>query len=348
MSLHQFSAIPKKTITLLTPRRTPAVSTPYGNSNSGISVFSSYGFQKVSNKDYILYTHKLYPDIVVALADMPYGSKPGTKRLPKMANRTKDWVGEMLQTKTEDQAIFAPVLPIDAKEQADYLNYISNEAADNISGIAFYDSKLLLDIPTSVKISHIARLSLDEPSSPLRILEQISLGMDLFTVPFIESATDAGIALTFQFPGPLPQKDATMETDLFPLGIDMWSSAHSCSLDPIVKSCCCYCCKFHHQAYVQHLLSTNEMLGWVLLQIHNHRVLFDFFTSIRKSISEGRFETDLREFSESYRHEWLEMTRQAHRTKGNNFNSESPSQPTKNHATRVKYDVKIPDQNEKM
>lgn len=334
--LHTFTALPQSLITLLAPRRTPAVQAPNGNSNTAISIFTSTGFQVLSNKSYISYVQRLRPDIVIPLADIPYGSKPGTKRVVKMGDRTQDWVTQLINSKNEEQQVFAPVLPIDSLDQSEYVNQLADELADGIAGLAFYDSNLVPDIPATTHFSQLPRLSLDEPSSPLQILRQVSLGMDIFTIPFIGFATDAGIALTFRFPGPLPDENITTTNDTgtsaIPLGIDMWSKSHATSLIPLSTSCTCNTCITHHRAYVQHLLSAKEMLGWVLIQIHNHHILSEFFASIRERIKNGTFETDCDEFARAYESELPEKSGQGPRIRGYHFKSEGPGEPKKNRA----------------
>ena len=331
--LHNFTALSKTLPSLLAPRRTPAVSAPNGNTNGEISIFTSTGFQVLSNKSYISYVENIRPDIAIALADIPYGALPGTKRVAKMGERTQEWLSQLLNERREEQVVFAPVLPIDYLDQSEYLNNIADELASEISGLAFYDSDLLPDIPATTTLAKLPRLSLDEPSSPRQILRQVSLGMDVFTVPFIGFATDAGIALTFRFPHPLPTGTAIPNgVGSLQLGVDMWPAEHSTSVIPLDTSCTCYTCTSHHRAYVQHLLSAKEMLGWVLLQVHNHHILSEFFAAIRESIKNGTFDSDCEEFAKIYESELPEKSGQGPRARGYHFKSEGPSEPKKNKA----------------
>lgn len=328
--LHTFSCLPQDLLTLLAPRRTPAVASPNGNSNTAISTFTSTGFQVVSNKAYISYIRTLRPDIAVAFADVPHGTQPGTKRIVKMGDRTQVWLSQLLKEKTEDQAVFAPVLPIEYLDQAEYLNTVADDLADEISGLAFYDSNVLPEIPATTVVSQLPRLSLDEPSSPRQIIRQISLGMDIFTVPFIGFATDAGIALSFRFPRPLPDVTSEEGSGILSLGIDMWPSSHATSVIPLITSCTCYTCTDHHRAFVQHLLSAKEMLGWVLLQVHNHHILSEFFKAIRESIKNGTFDADCDEFAKYYEPELPEKSGQGPRVRGYHYKSEGPFETKKN------------------
>ncbi|KAM3074817.1 hypothetical protein ACMFMG_008230 [Clarireedia jacksonii] len=333
-ALHTFTALPASLITLLAPRRTPAVTAPNGNTNTSISVFTSTGFQVLPNKSYINSIETLRPDIAVALADIPYSTTAGQKRTAKMGDRSGQWLSQLLTEKSDGQPVFAPVLPIDYQSQWEYLNYIVDDLVDDISGLAFYDSNMLPDIPATTAMSTLPRLSLDEPSSPHHVLRQISLGMDIFTIPFINFATDAGIALTFEFPSPSTATDSiSSETSsILPLGIDMWTPTHSTSLLPLSPSCACYACTSHHRAFIQHLLSAKEMLGWVLLQIHNHYTLCTFFSSVRQSIQNGTFEKDCEEFARVYESELPEKSGQGPRVRGYHFKSEGPGEGKKNKA----------------
>ncbi|QSZ33987.1 hypothetical protein DSL72_005567 [Monilinia vaccinii-corymbosi] len=330
--LHAFTALSRSTISLLAPRRTPAVTAPNGNSNTAISVFTSTGFQPLSNKSYIDSIENLRPDIAVALADVPYSTITGAKRAAKMGDRSGQWLAQLLSDKVKEQPVFAPVLPIDHQSQWEYINYISDELVGEVSGLAFYDSNLLPDLPQTTTMSSLPRLSLDEPPSPHRVLRQILLGMDIFTIPFINFATDAGIALTFEFPSPAKSQPPNEGESVIPLGIDMWTSAYSTSLLPLAESCKCYACTSHHRAFIQHLLSAKEMLGWVLIQVHNHHVLSEFFASIRRSIEEGTFDKDCEEFARIYDSELPEKSGQGPRTRGYQYKSQGPGDRKKNKA----------------
>lgn len=330
---HSFSAIPSSLITLLGPRRTPAVTPPTGNTNSAISIFTSTGFQTLSNKAYVNYIKNLRPDIAIALGDVPYGLDPGTKRMAKMGDRTIEWLTELLVQKDEDQSILAPVLPTDLQTQWEYLDRLADDVADQVDGLAVYDSNILPDIPATTNLSALPRFSLDEPASPHKILRQISLGMDIFTIPFIGFATDAGIALSFRFPGPASEhSDIPTSTGIstLPLGIDMWNVEHATSLIPLSFSCHCYACTSHHRAFLQHLLSAKEMLGWVLLQVHNHEVLSNFFADIRASIIAGSFAADCLTFARTYESELPEKSGQGPRVRGYHYKSEGPFEQKKN------------------
>jgi queuine tRNA-ribosyltransferase accessory subunit len=265
----------------------------------------------------------LQPDIVVGLADIPFGQESiGIKRKDKMSDRTETWMQDIIAKQKSIEkgehkfSIFAPILPIERDLQSWYLEHLVDEMLDEISGVAIYDAYLLDDLPEA--LHHLPRLSFHVPASPQELLRQVGLGIDIFTIPFISAATDAGIALDFTFPPPSTSPPETRVS----LGVDMWSTSHAYSVTPLSQGCTCYACTKHHRAYIQHLLSAKEMLGWVLLQIHNHAILSAFFTSIRSSIGVGTFDADVAAFEAYYESQLPEKTGQGPRVRGYQFRSE--------------------------
>lgn len=245
-----------------------------------------------------------------------------------MVERTEEWIDAFLRDVHPEEAgagrtaVFAPVLPVELPVQWDYLRHLSEDILESLSGLAVYDTNMLPELTTYPSLQPLPKLSMDVAKSPRELLRQISLGMDLCTVPFINSISDAGIALSFSFPAPDAQ-------DILPLGINMWDKEHQISLRPLVDGCTCYACTQHHQAFLHHLLNAKEMLGWNLLQAHNHHVLSRFFEGIRATLSKGTeaFDEACRKFERVYESELPEGTGQRPRARGHNFKSEADSKP---------------------
>lgn len=338
--MHSFTALPSHILTVLAARRTPAVSSPVGNSNTSISTFTSTGFQALSSKDYASYIQKLNPDIAISLADIPTSGKANSnKRLDKMTDRTTNWLKDLISSSHQSpfqnaSAIFAPILPLDAGNQTDYFEYLADELSGDFQGLAFYSANLVLDIPPTTTLSKLPRLSLDEPLSPHQILRQISLGIDLMIIPFVTIASEGGIALDFYFPCP-PSETPNSDT-ILPLGINIWSTpsppqpSHDINTFPLSPTCTCYTCTNHSVAYIHHLLNAKEMLAWTLLQIHNHHVIQQFFSSIRTSIAKGTFEDDRCIFERRYEASLPEKTGLGPRVRGYHFRNEGPGEGRRN------------------
>ena len=243
---------------------------------------------------------RLRPDVVVGMGDVLFGHKPGVKRKESMGDRTLAWLQELICAMEDEEdgapktALFAPILPIEAEQQTYYLEALQDELRDSVSGLALYDLASVEVIPKNLR--DVPRLSLGDATSPHKLLDAMALGVDTLTIPFISETTDAGIALGFTFP---PYSDAKCEGRL-PLGVDMWSTTFASDNSPLVTDCQCYTCLNHHRAFVHHLLNAKEMLGWVLLQLHNHHIVDEFFTGARDSIKNGSFESDRVTFEKLY------------------------------------------------
>ncbi|PSR85816.1 tRNA-guanine(15) transglycosylase-like protein [Coniella lustricola] len=358
--LHAFTCLPASVATILGPRRVPAVKAPIGNNDSSIQVFSSNGFQPLTNKAYIDLIATLKPDIAIPLADLAYSSTAASKKqgkgIVKMCERTEEWMEQLHKSLDSDElpasntAIFAPTLPAPLPLQWHYLSRLSEDFLDKLSGLAVYDTSILPELERYPPLLPLPRLTLDAPSTPHDILRQISLGVDVFLLPFVNAVSDAGVAMSFQFPPPSPSpksspNDAsilttttslsssppppqttttTNSTELLPLGTDLTFPANAASLDPLVPNCACHTCTAHHRAYIHHLLNAREMLAWTLLQLHNHHTMAQFFSGVRASLatSKAQFEQDCALFFKTYEPELPIGSGTRPRARGYHFKSE--------------------------
>ncbi|KAL2760684.1 hypothetical protein ACRALDRAFT_1073565 [Sodiomyces alcalophilus JCM 7366] len=344
--LHSFTAFPQHLATILGPRRCPAVRTPAGNGSKYLTIWTSTGAASLNITDYATYVEKLQPDIAVGPADLFHTSTtPPSKKLLRMAERTDEWMDQFLLDGRSDRmrdaniSIFAPVLNAPYPMQWQYLNSLTEDHAEHLSGLAVYGVDILPELLENHKsLGPLPRLSMQLPGSPHDVLAQVAAGIDICTIPFVNIASDAGVAFAFQFP---PPAAATAATPL-PLGINMWSPDHAISLSPFVEGCPCYACTKHHRAYVHHLLQANEMLAWTLLQIHNHHVMSTFFESIRSVLETppggASFQECVRSFAAAYEAEIPLGTGTRPRARGYHFKSEA-GQGKANAPKWEKYDV---------
>ncbi|KAF8425513.1 tRNA-guanine(15) transglycosylase-like protein [Tirmania nivea] len=346
-TLRQFISLPSSQFSILAPRRAPPISCPAANTDDSISILTSVGYRFLSWQDYSKAVKKLRPDVVVSMPDIP-DQKPGKNRGPKMAMRTELWLRELLEKNKEwaeeegiaaevgekgRTPIFAPLLTLEMEEQRLYLEFLE-ERKEEVSGLAIYDYRQLLE--AEMRLADLPRLSLDNPKTPLGMLDQIEAGVDVLSANFVQEATDAGIALDFYFPGVDVGLQRTESDSLEKkvLGLDMWGLAYAADLRPLSfglgggeegqdeKTCDCYACRRHHRAYVQHLLQAKEMTAWVLLQIHNYHILEKFFVAVRASIAAGTYEQDKKVFRDTYVEELPEKSGQGPRVRGYQFKTE--------------------------
>ncbi|KPM38356.1 hypothetical protein AK830_g8191 [Neonectria ditissima] len=323
-NIHDFTSFSTERAIVLGPRRFPAVTTPVGNGAQHLSIFTSTGFRNLTVPEFAQVIEATQPDITIPPADLFHTSTtPAAKRQVRMVERTEDWVDDFFhlldpQRRMEELGIsvFAPVLPVEYSLQWDYLRHLSEDVRHYLSGLAIYDVNLLPELVNYPTLLSLPRLAFGPSKSPQDLLRQISLGVDVCTVPFLNAMSDAGVGLTFAFPPPETE-------EVQPLGIDMWSLEHTTSLLPLVEGCKCYTCTNHHRAFIKHLLNAKEMLGWNLLQIHNHWALTEFFSGVRKTLEESmaRFEECSRKFSAVYEPEFPLGTGDRPRARGYHFKS---------------------------
>ncbi|GAB7347051.1 hypothetical protein MBLNU459_g3191t1 [Dothideomycetes sp. NU459] len=335
--LRRFTALPEDNVLVLGGRRTLPITCPTASTQQSLSILTSVGFRQLPLSEFHLAVAKLRPDIVVGLGDIPHGAeKVSSKKIDKITDRTARWMLEHVQSRRAEAEnigavaqplLYAPLLPLSLESQKWYIDQLLEDMRGEIHGLAIYDVCSLEGLPR--ELAALPRLAMTEPKSPAKILQEIAQGVDMFTVPFIGAATDAGIALDFRFGAHNSEQAATSESPK-PLGIDMWQPAHAADVSPLRPECGCYACTKHHRAFLQHLLMAKEMLGWVLLQIHNHKVMDDFFSSVRASISNGSFEGDVHAFQRKYEPELPAKTGQGPRVRGYQFRAEGPSAPKKN------------------
>ncbi|KAL7949125.1 tRNA-guanine(15) transglycosylase-like protein [Trichoderma barbatum] len=324
--LHKFTALPSNTLSILGPRRTPAVTTPFGNTPKALAVFTSTGFRNVTLPEFASMVQTLQPDIVLPMAELPHTSAtPSSKKLVRMVERTEVWLDEFLgklasskSADSLDSSVFAPVLPVEYPIQWDYLRHLSEDVVDRLDGLAVYDVNLLPELVNYPPLAPLPKVSMDLPKTPQEVLRQVSLGIDICTLSFANSTSDAGVAMTFSFPTP-------SVAEVRPLGVNMWSPEHSTAVVPLAEGCQCYTCSKHHRAYLHHLLNAKEMLGWNLLQIHNHHVVGEFFTGIRETLGKGQavFEEEARRFTAAHEPVFPEGTGERPRARGYHFKSEA-------------------------
>ncbi|KAJ5134480.1 hypothetical protein N7526_005845 [Penicillium atrosanguineum] len=333
--LRRFICAPDDMPMILAPRRFPSIPCPPTNTETSVAILTSVGFRQLTAHQYVEAIQKLQPDIAIGLADIVTAKPPGTRRREKMVDRTHAFTRDALEQlygssvaegKTSKAAYFAPVLPLENAQQLLYLEDLENEFREHLSGLALYESTSLSFIPEN--IGHLPRLLLSEPVTPHEILREVSLGADLMTIPLIGACSDAGIALDFVFPAPASTQE---RGEPQPLGIDLWPSKHAKDTSPFKKGCECYACRHHHRAYLNHLLAAKEMTAWVLLQLHNHHIMDQFFAGIRDSIQQGTFDEDVYAFNRAYDSELPSQSGEGPRLRGHYI---APRQGT-NHPKRM-------------
>lgn len=98
----------------------------------------------------------------------------------------------------------------------------------------------------------------------------------------------------------LPTRTARMGTAFSSQGrMNMRNAKYKHDFGPLDASCDCPTCKTHSRSYIRHLVKQNEMLGSVLLSIHNLYFLLHLMDRAREAILAGAYEEFYRDWMSS-------------------------------------------------
>ncbi|XP_022907879.1 queuine tRNA-ribosyltransferase accessory subunit 2 [Onthophagus taurus] len=117
--------------------------------------------------------------------------------------------------------------------------------------------------------------------NPVNVIKLVQLGIDIFDTSYSYIVTERSSALAFGM-------DETDENQIFE--INLRHPQYSNDFRPIVPSCDCLACTKHSRGYIYHLITVQELLGPLLLTIHNTHYYLKFFAKIRSCIQDGTLE----------------------------------------------------------
>ncbi|XP_001352614.1 queuine tRNA-ribosyltransferase accessory subunit 2 [Drosophila pseudoobscura] len=273
--------------------RDPCETTPAGGNDRDIQpLFTRRGKESLSAQRYMEMVASLRPDIYQGLCDADTNAESAKKRVQKSVDRTEKFMHYIYEHKSKvDSTLLAPIVGgyntfartqsiKHALEQpsGSYGGYVFEGFHTNGLSATILDASKLLPI-----VEHcVGQLEEEKPRmvpgayTPLTTLELIGLGMDLFDTSYAYCAAVNFKALTFTF-----VQDEVVHVPL----LDITDDAIKEDFSPLLKNCDCLSCQKHTRAYVHHLYKTNELLGPILLMVHNLHHYMAFFEAIRESIA---------------------------------------------------------------
>lgn len=119
--------------------------------------------------------------------------------------------------------------------------------------------------------------------SPDCLVEGTRRGIDMFDCVLATRIARNGTALTSQ--GKVVVRNGKYKEDFTPL-------------DP---ECDCYCCRHYTKAYLRHMINVGEMMGGMLISLHNISFLTGLMRRMRQVILEGGFSEFAEEFYAKYK-----------------------------------------------
>ncbi len=203
--------------------------------------------------------------------------------------RTLDWLDRCYNYhKNEEQALFPIVqgnmfsdLRIKSlKETIPYAKY-----GIGIGGLSVGEPKPvmyeMLDAMLPHYPTHIPRYLMGV-GSPDCLVEGVRRGIDMFDCVLATRIARNGTAMTSK--GKVVVRNGAYKEDFTPL-------------DP---NCNCYCCRNYTKAYLRHMINTGEMMGGMLLSLHNITFLTKLMSDMREAIINDYFEDFCKQFYENY------------------------------------------------
>ena len=98
----------------------------------------------------------------------------------------------------------------------------------------------------------------------------------------------------------LPTRTARMGTAFSSAGrMNMRNAKYARDFTPLDPTCSCPTCKNHTRAYIRHLVKQNEMLGAILLSVHNLHFLLDLMRRTREAVLADAYEEFFEQWMES-------------------------------------------------
>ncbi|EDW18674.1 queuine tRNA-ribosyltransferase accessory subunit 2 [Drosophila mojavensis] len=277
--------------------RDPCEATPTGgNDRDVVPLFTRRGKESLTAERYLQLVSSFAPDVYQGLCDADTNPESTKKRVQKSVDRTERFMEHCYKQHREldrlkDSTLLAPIVGgyntyartqsiKHAREQpkGSYGGYIFEGFHTNgLPATRLSPSQLLPIVEHCVQQieEELPRL-MPGPLTPVLMLELIRLGIDIFDTSYAYCAAVNYKALTFSY---------TIDKEEHSAFLDVTDEAIREEFKPMLEGCKCLACQKHTRAYVHHLYKTNELLGPILLMIHNLHHYMGFFDVIRQSIA---------------------------------------------------------------
>lgn len=203
----------------------------------------------------------------------------------KAMNRTLNWLERCYNThKNENQMLF-PIVQgnvfkdLRAKSLKETLAYA--KCGIGIGGLSVGEPKeIMYDVMDSMLENYPTNMPryLMGVGSPDCLVEGTLRGIDMFDCVLATRIARNGTALTSK--GKIIVRNAEYKEDFTALD----------------DECDCYCCKNYTKAYLRHMIKCGEMMGGMLLSLHNITYLIKLMKDIRKAILDDYLSDFVKEF----------------------------------------------------
>lgn len=294
---------------VLTARDYISHSNPPSSKATGFMIETSGGRRTVSVEEFMQATGLLRPELVIPLADEIPVNK-GRNRHRAAVQTSLDWLDACQELNSSD----TPVCGVIVGGNDEVLRRMSaaETCKRNVQAVLVSDlgscrdqvkrSALLDAVVSEIKPALLPRL-VNGMGHPLDVLDAVDRGIDGFVSPYPATVTKAGSALIFWISNENDGDSAgEREKERQHSGgvLHLREPRFATDFGPLMAGCDCFACKNYTRAYIHHLLNVREMLGDILLYLHNLQHYYRFFSEIRDSIDSDRFGAFQAEFASRF------------------------------------------------
>lgn len=200
-------------------------------------------------------------------------------------NLTSRWLERCAAAKSRDDQVLFPIVQgnmyKDLREESLKRAVSYADCGIGIGGLSVGEPKPLmyeiLDFMQPMLPDNMPRYLMGV-GSPDCLIEGVIRGIDMFDCVLATRVARNGTAFTSR--GKIVVRNGAYKEDFTPLD----------------DECGCYCCKNYTKAYLRHLLNVDEMLGAMLLSLHNITFLHKLMRGLREAI----FADSLQDFGKEF------------------------------------------------
>lgn len=204
-------------------------------------------------------------------------------------NLTSRWLERCAAAKSRDDQVLFPIVQgnmyKDLREESLKRAVSYADCGIGIGGLSVGEPKPLmyeiLDFMQPMLPDNMPRYLMGV-GSPDCLIEGVIRGIDMFDCVLATRVARNGTAFTSR--GKIVVRNGAYKEDFTPLD----------------EECGCYCCKNYTKAYLRHLLNVDEMLGAMLLSLHNITFLHKLMRGLREAIFADSLQDFAKEFYAKY------------------------------------------------
>ncbi|GMT10740.1 hypothetical protein PFISCL1PPCAC_2037, partial [Pristionchus fissidentatus] len=254
------------------------------NDTTSVAIWNHTGKRSVTVSSLVKWSQEMGVNSVDALLDYEMMEETKLKRMNKAVERTSQWLTSITSQLDNDLAVFAAAggghSEQHRRKMAEFIGSIEGNGVSGVNvdmgGVKMEEEKALTLLRESISPLESSVLRVSQGSySPVEVALLLSEGIDIFDCSWPIQQAEKGIA--FEITSDYPTVSTLSTTDFNQPNL---KSDHSSPF----PSCNCYTCSKYTRAYLTHLFNTHELLGPLLLVIHNLTEWDRMFALSRKAI----------------------------------------------------------------